>query len=276
VIRSRLLGAGAALALAAVGLGAAPASAAGTATVSVLHAVPGVTVDVYANGKELIPGFTPGTLTDPMQVPAGSYDIAIYPAGSNPATTRPAAEAKGVSVPDGANATLVANLTEQGRPTLNAFVNDLSPVPAGKARVTVRHVAAAPAVDVRAGGTPVILGLTNPKEQSLVVDAGTVRADVVLAGTDKVAIGPASLNLKEGTTTIVYAWGSAKAGDLALATQVISGMQQNPSGVPGGTGGQAATSSSHGAWPIAALVAGMAGLALFAVRTGLRRVPVRR
>jgi hypothetical protein len=250
--------------VAAVGPGAAPASAAGTATVSVLHAVPGVTVDVYANGKELIPGFTPGTLTDPMQVPAGSYDIAIYPAGSNPATTRPAAEAKGVSVPDGANATLVANLTEQGRPTLNAFVNDLSPVPAGKARVTVRHVAAAPAVDVRAGGTPVVSGLTNPKEQSLVVDAGTVRADVVLAGTSTVAIGPASLSLAEGSDTVVYAWGSQQAG-FELAVQQLSGASSAPGGVPAGSGGQAADGLPLplvGVSLAGLLVAGAAGLRL--------------
>ena len=59
---------------AAVAALALPASASttGNATVSVLHAVPGLTVDVYANGEELIPDFTPGTLTDPLQLPAGT------------------------------------------------------------------------------------------------------------------------------------------------------------------------------------------------------------
>jgi hypothetical protein len=247
----------------AVGLGAAPASAADTATVSVLHAVPGVTVDVYANGQKLLTGFTPGTLTDPMQVPAGSYDLAVYPTGADPTSATPAAEAKGVAVPAGANATLVANLTEQGKPTLNAFVNDLSPVPAGKARVTVRHVAAAPAVDVRAGGSPVITGLTNPKEQSLVVDAGTVSADVVLAGTSTVAIGPADLPLAEGTSTAVYAWGSKDAG-FKLAVQKLSGMSSAPGGVPAGSGGQA-----DGGVPFPLVGVSLAGL-LIAGAAGLR------
>jgi hypothetical protein len=236
VIRARFLGLVAALALLAVGLGAGPASAAGTATVSVLHAVPGVTVDVYANGQKLLSNFAPGTLTEPMSVPAGSYDLAVFPAGSDPSSTQPAAEATGVSVPAGANATLVANLDAQGKPTLNAFVNDVSSVPAGKARVTVRHVAAAPAVDVRANGTPVITGLTNPDEKTLVVPAGTVKADVVLAGTSTVAIGPADLTLGEGTTTVVYAWGSRSAG-FKLAVQKLSGMSSAPSGVPAGSGG---------------------------------------
>ena len=44
---------------------ALPAAAADTATVSVLHAVPEATVDVCANGDELIPDFKPGTLAGP-------------------------------------------------------------------------------------------------------------------------------------------------------------------------------------------------------------------
>ena len=61
---------------------AAPATASGaaTATVSVLHAVPGLTVDVYANGDELVPDFAPGTLTDPLELPAGTYDLAVFAA----------------------------------------------------------------------------------------------------------------------------------------------------------------------------------------------------
>jgi Domain of unknown function (DUF4397) len=236
VIRTRT----AALAAGAVGgllvLGAAPATAADTATVSVLHAVPGTPVDVYANGKELIPDFQPGTLTDPMELPAGSYDLAIYPAGADPATTQPAAKADDVAVPAGANATVVAHLDESGTPVITPFVNDTSAVPAGQARLVVRHTAAAPAVDVRAGGTPVVQGLTNPQERSLTVPAGTVSADVVLAGTSTVAIGPADLDLAEGATTVVYAWGSQDAG-FQLAVQRLSGMSSAPSGVPAGTGG---------------------------------------
>jgi hypothetical protein len=213
-----------------------PATAADTATVSILHAVPDTPVDVYANGEELIPDFQPGTLTDPLELPAGDYDLAIYPAGSDPASTEPAASAEGVAVPAGADATIVAHLTEAGAPVLTPFVNDVSAVPAGEARVTVRHTAAAPAVDVRAGGTPVVEGLTNPNEATLTVPAGTVSADVVLAGTDTVAIGPADLALAEGTTNIVYAWGSEDAG-FELAVQTISGTHSAPGGVPGGTGG---------------------------------------
>lgn len=216
------------------------AHAAGPAMVSILHAVPNTPVDVYANGKALLTNFAPGTLTDPVSLPAGSYDLKVTAVGAG-AGGAAVIEAKGVNVPADANITVVAHLSASGSPVLTPYVNDTSAVAAGKARLTVRHDAAAPAVDVRAGGKPVFTGLTNPGEKSAVVDAGTISADVVLAGTSDVAIGPADLTLKEGTSTIVYAWGSAADKNLKLAVQTISGMHSSPGGVPAGDGGQAIT-----------------------------------
>lgn len=216
------------------------AHAAGPAMVSILHAVPNTPVDVYANGKALLTNFAPGTLTDPVSLPAGSYDLKVTAVGAG-AGGAAVIEAKGVNVPADANITVVAHLSASGSPELTPYVNDTSAVAAGKARLTVRHDAAAPAVDVRAGGKPVFTGLTNPGEKSAVVDAGTISADVVLAGTSDVAIGPADLTLKEGTSTIVYAWGSAADKNLKLAVQTISGMHSSPGGVPAGDGGQAIT-----------------------------------
>ncbi|MCC5032495.1 DUF4397 domain-containing protein [Streptomyces sp. WAC 00631] len=238
----------------ALGLSAAPAQAGpaqtgeGKAQVSVFHGVPGLTVDVYANGKELLPNFKPGTLTPPQALDPGSYDIEVFEAGADP-EGEPAIQ-KTVEVPAGANATVAAHLTADGKPTLNAYVNDVSKVPAGKARLTVRHVAAAPAVDVRADGTPIVKGLENPKEATTTVPAGTVNADVTLAGTDDVVIGPAQLALKEGTSNVVYAWGSAEEKNLALKTQTFSGLHSAPGGVKGGQSDslmQAGADSSDGA-----------------------------
>lgn len=189
------------------------------ATVSVLHAVPGATVDVYANGKELLKNFKPGTLTDPMKLPAGSYDLKVVAAGAG-AEGKAMIEAKGVTVPAGANITVVAHLSADATPMLTPFVNDTSASAEG-ARLTVRHVAAAPVVDVRAGGKVVVKGLANPKEAKLDLAATSVKADVVLTGTDKVAIGPADLSVKKGVNTIVYAWGSASDKTLALAVQTV-------------------------------------------------------
>ena len=238
------------------------------ATVSVLHAVPGLTVDVYVNGEETVPDFEPGTLTDPLMLPEGSYDVAVYADGDDPESAEPAISAEGLEVPAGANITLAAHLAEDGTPMLSAFVNDTSTLDAGQARLTVRHAAAAPAVDVRAGGSPVIEGLTNPNEEVLNLDAGTVSADVVLAGTEDVVIGPADLDLAEGTNTIVYAWGSAEEGTLDLAAQTIDGLHGDPGGVPSGLGGAA---TSTGVLTVL-LMAGAAGAVLAGSRLVRREV----
>ena len=259
--------AGLAVALTPLTAEAAP----GDATVSVLHAVPGLTVDVYANGEELIPNFEPGTLTDPLTLPAGSYDLQVFADGDDPSSAEPAIEANGVEVPAGANATVVAHLDAEGNPQLSPFVNDTSQTAPGEARLTVRHTAAAPAVDVRADGQVLFSDVTNPNEGMVDVPAGGYSADVVLAGTEDVAIGPADVNLGEGTNTIVYAWGSAEDGNLDLAVQTIDGLHQAPGGVPGGEAGLAPESSSFPFWALALglVSAGTLGVA------GRRLVPVR-
>ncbi|QIM21782.1 DUF4397 domain-containing protein [Phycicoccus sp. HDW14] len=218
-----------------------PAAAADDAKVTVVHGVPGLTVDVYGSADEtytaeeaLLQDFEPGTVTDPVDLPGGTYNLAVFPAGADPSGD-PAIEATGVEVPAGANLSVVAHLNASGDPVLAAFANDVDPVAAGQARLVVRHTAAAPAVDILAGGKPVFSGLTNPKEDSADLPAGSVSAAVALAGTTDPVIGPADLDLKEGTSTIVYAYGSAEDANLALAVQTIGGLHSSPSGVPSGT-----------------------------------------
>lgn len=243
------------------------AHAADTATVSVLHGVPGATVDVYANGKALLTNFKPGTLTDPQELPAGTYDLKVTAAGAG-AGGAAVVEANDVQVPAGANATVVAHLAADGKPMLTPFVNDVSTLKAGQARLTVRHTAAAPAVDVRANGKAAFQGLVNPKEAKAELPAGMIKADVTLAGTNNVAIGPADLNLKEGTNTIVYAWGSAADKNLMLATQTISGLHSAPDGVPSGTGGQHAADAQQQRVAVVLTAAVIAGTLVY--------VPMRR
>lgn len=214
---------------AAGALTASPATAADhgkarTATVSVLHAIPAGLgadkVDVYAGNALLIDNFTPGSLKT-LRVPAGTYDLGVFADGQKPGANAAVLSAKGVKVPAGANATVTANLDAAGKPALNVFVNDTKPAKKGDGRLTVRHIAAAPAVDVRAGGKAIITDLVNPQSRSLDVPAGKYDADVVLAGTSTVAIGPATVQVKRGFNTIVYAWGSAADGTLKLAVQQV-------------------------------------------------------
>ncbi|MGC4805224.1 DUF4397 domain-containing protein [Micromonospora sp. DT233] len=232
-------GAVAALTFAGVAAATATPAFAATAKVSVVHGIPDTPVDVYVDGKKTLDNFAPGDVAGPLSLEEGAYDIALTKPGE--AIDKAILTVDDAEVPGGANISLAAHLDAAGKPKITPFVNDTAKLAAGKARLIVRHTAAAPAVDVRAGGKPVFEGLTNPEEAKADVDAGTVKADVVLAGTDTVAIGPADLNLKEGTATIVYATGSAEAKNLDLVAQTITGLHSAPGGVPSGTGGQAGT-----------------------------------
>ena len=89
------------------------------ATVSVLHAIPegagADVVDVFANGDLLIDNFTPGTL-ETVEVPAGTYDLAVFGDGQTPDDAEPVLIAEAVEVPAGVNATVTANLDADGAP----------------------------------------------------------------------------------------------------------------------------------------------------------------
>ncbi|MBP1135015.1 hypothetical protein JOE31_001247 [Arthrobacter sp. PvP023] len=216
-----------ALSLAAALAFATPAQAGGwhhdddPAKLSVLHGVPGLTVDVWVDGKLTLDDFTPGTLAGPLELDAGDYEIAITAADATSADN-PVIGPVNVELDEGGNYTAVAHLDADGAPTATLFTNDTkAPRNDKKGKLTVRHVAAAPAVDVLAGGSAVIEGLSNPDEATLKLKAGTFSASVAAAGTTDPVIGPADITVEGGKNTIVYAWGSLADGTLAVAVQVV-------------------------------------------------------
>jgi hypothetical protein len=257
--------------LAVVGLSAAPASAADadSADLYVLHAVPDTTVDVYVNGALTLDDFTPGTLAGPLDLPTGTYSVAITAADAADASA-PVIGPIDLALEAGKSYTAAAHLKADNTPTATLFTNDISTTAAGEGRLTVRHVAAAPAVDILAGGSPVLTNVTNPNEGVLNLAPATISTVVAATGTTTPVIGPADVQVQEGVNTIVYAWGSLDKGNLALATQTIDGLHSTPSGVPAGEAGLAAdnrTDAAAGWWGAAALAAlGLAGATLFGRR----------
>ncbi|PXA70041.1 DUF4397 domain-containing protein [Cryobacterium arcticum] len=257
--------------------GLAPAYAAeGDAQLSVLHAVPGLTVDVYVNGDLTLDNFEPGDLAGPLDLPAGTYTVAITAADAADASA-PAIGPVDLPLEAGMNYTAVAHLDAAGTPTATLFTNDTATLAAGEGRLTVRHVAAAPAVDVLAGGTAVITNLSNPNESLLTLPAGTVSASVAATGTTDPVIGPADVTVAEGTNTIVYAWGSLTDSNLALAIQTVGGMHSNPDGIPAGNAGLVATNQpgdASGWWFGGAALILVLGISVAAVY-GTRRAEAR-
>ncbi|ANF32613.1 hypothetical protein A0130_13885 [Leifsonia xyli] len=249
----------------ALAVGAAPATAAGSdAQLSVIHGVPGTPVDVWVNGTDTVKNFQPGTMAGPLTLAAGTYSVSITKVGAASATDSPVIGPIDLTLGAGGNYSAVAHLDASGKPTATLFANDTSATAAGQGRLTVRHVAAAPAVDVVAGGKAVVSNLTNPNEQKLELPAGTVSASVTATGTTEPAlIGPADVTIKDGTNTIVYAWGSATDKNLALMIQTVDGLGTPPNGVQAGTTGAAYRADQAAQGEQVALWAG-AGIALLA------------
>jgi hypothetical protein len=259
------LGASATLA----GLASGEAAAQDMATVTVVHGVPGVPVDVYVDGKVTLPNFQPETVSSPLSLPPGTYQIAVLKAGS-PAGSAPLISGS-ATLSSGENASVVANLNAAGTPTLTTFVNDTSSVPNGQGRLVVRHTAAAPAVDVLANGQVALSDLSNGDQQAATLTAGTISAAVALHGSTTPVIGPANVNVASGSDTIVYAVGSASANNLGLVTQSISGLGAMPSSVTTGN----SPVGTHHVIPIGA-VGAAAALALLGVGASVRSLRLRR
>ncbi|MBN1417680.1 MAG: DUF4397 domain-containing protein [Planctomycetes bacterium] len=194
----------------------------GDGTVTVVHAVPGLTVDVYVNGALALPGFEPGTITDPLALPGGDYDIAIVPAGGDPAT--PAISGSATLQP-GANVSIAAHLDADGNPTLSVFANDVSLIHPGQSRLVVRHAAAAPAVDISLyrwiWRVAKLENLANGQEIGSDVWSGTYWAKITPAGSDDPVIDPVKLRLSPHKAYIVYAYGTVGTESFGLLVQTI-------------------------------------------------------
>lgn len=257
-------------ALALVATGSSPAGAQSGARIHLIHGIPDTPVDVAVGGEDVITDFQFGdtqdlssfagqTLAGVQVTAAGTDDVAI--------------DAGDLELPAEGNVTAIAHLDADGTPTLSVFTNDTSAIAAGEGRLVVRHTAAAPAVDVRAGGEVVFPNLANPDEAAADLPAGTVSADVVPAGaTEPVVIGPADLPVTEGETLVVYAVGSLDGGTLQTLTETIGGSASAPSEVPTGN---SPVSADTGGLPAGWLVAGLAGAAAVA-SIGARRLVLAR
>lgn len=219
--------------LAALTLTAAPAGAtadrpgARTGKLTLVHGVPGdagfpVDISVYQlfRGSQVFEDVTFGTVAGPLDLKAGIYWVGIRPANA-PRYSKPVLSTW-LTVRPGSNQSVVAHLTEKGAPKISTFRNDVSATGAGNARVTVRHLAQAPAVDVIANGSvELISSLTNPNEATAVVPAATYNVRVTDAATNTATAFQGDLSLGANATTVVYAVGSLGGGSFTPLVQVL-------------------------------------------------------
>jgi len=250
-MRNRMLAGLGVAALATVGL-AAPANAISStsADVYVVHAFPGLTVDISVNGSpvEALQDFEPMTSAGPLDLPAGEYTIEVFADGAAEGDA-PAIEGT-FTLAANTSYTVVAHPTEDGSgAALTAFQNDISEIPAGQGKVTVRHTAAAPAVNVNTGSTqlneePLTLGdelVLGPLPAGTIADVNVTLAD---GGARAIELG--DVTLPAGTNIFVHAYGPMEDESYSAVIFTIDGLGATPAGVPAGEAGLG--QQSNGGW----------------------------
>lgn len=210
-MRKRFFGLAVAASLAISAIFVGTASAASKARLNVVHGIPGVDVNVCVNGNEAIPDFNPGEVVTGVALAAGTYDLKIV--GQADDCADPAIlSANDVELMAGKNYSAVAHLDEGGDPTLALFRNNVNALPKGTARLTVRHAAEAPKVDVWANGSVLLQGVPNGASATMKVPTGVYATWVSLPNEYQPVIGPDVFKLRKGMAYQVYAWGNGTAG----------------------------------------------------------------
>jgi hypothetical protein len=272
--RPLLRRAGLVLALCAAALLALPVAAGAqgsAALVRVAHFSPDApAVDIYVDGDRVLSGVDYPTVSKYLELPAGSYELAVRPAGSA-ASSDPVIEA--TAEVEGGSAYTVAAVGALADIRAEILADDLGAPASGKAKVRVIHAAPeVPAVDVAVEGGPTLFeGAEFPSATDYAeVDAATYPIQVKAAGGDDVLL-EASLPVKAGTIYSVAAVGGAGKDVQLLPIVDATGTGQAPhGGIATGAGGTAPAAAVPG---LTLAVAGAAVLALagFSASLLLRR-----
>jgi hypothetical protein len=229
-------------------------------TVTIVHALPGFTADVYVNHHLVLDGFRPTTATAPMRLDPGTYAVDLRAVGAPP-NSKPALSAH-LKVRPGSDTSIVAHLTEAGKPTISVFDNQMPRIPAGRSRLLVRDVAAGPDMLVELDGKTVPGVLTVGGERAIEAATGRHTIAILTAGS-KVLIPAKHVQLEEGVAEVVYAMGSAKSHTLNLMVQSVHHLRSTPAGILTGSGDAAAEPGFPG-WAIVLMLVGTASVLIAA------------
>jgi hypothetical protein len=186
------------------------AQAAETTPVTIVHLIPlaaAAEVDIAVDGELLLDDFAFEDI-DGADVPPGTYLVEVYPAGWSEDDSLAPILSESFTVGT-SPVTIAAQLTAAGAPDLVAYADDFSETAVGKARVTVRHAAAAPAVDIAVNGTPdVVSALANSSQASLETAAGEYSIETSISPDGPVVddLSADGLELEAGIAYIVYAY----------------------------------------------------------------------
>lgn len=196
------------------------------AVFTIIHAIPATygadKVDVYSNGALILNDAVPGA-SKSFAIESGTQRISIYPDGVLPTSdTASILSYRPVYIGHGMDVTFIAHLNSQDKPALTLYKNMNTDPGKKRAWLTVRHVAAAPAVDVKSDSLTLFKSMANSIERKASLRFGNYPVSVVLAGTSSNALLPTNIEIKDNKNLIVYVWGSAAKSNLQYLTQIVN------------------------------------------------------
>jgi hypothetical protein len=192
------------------------------ARVSVAHLAPfadtisGTAVSVLVNGSTVLSNFVYPSITPYLDLPTGDYLIQVVPGAVSAAADPVISVTVPITEPLDYTVAAIQSVPGPGFELL-PFVDDNSPVPAGKARVRVAHTA--PFADTIAGtvvdicttvrGAPVLDDVPYKASATLTLDAGLLSVFIGTANPDCGAIvyKLPTVNLQSGQNVKIYAIG---------------------------------------------------------------------
>ncbi len=180
-------------------------------------------VDVYVNGEAAITELAFPEVTAWVALPAGTYNLAVAPAGTSLAEA--AIGPADFELPAGAHLTIAATGSlAAGTLAPVILTEDYKDITEGNARVTIFHaIEDAPAVDIVAGDTALVSALSFGGYTTTEVPAGTYDLKVVPTGAmDPVVIDLSGLSLTANTNYFVSAVGTL-AKPNAVGTSIFQG-----------------------------------------------------
>ena len=188
----------------------APAAAAGH--VAIVQAVPGASVDVAIDGKDVESGVAAGEVLGPYPLSPGDHQVDFT--GSDGLE-----QAATLEVAAGSNQDLVLHLPASvgGAAVVTSYSTPEEPIGPDKSRVLVAHTATVAPADVNVDGQVVFANIANGEFATADVPSGEHVVALFPTGQDTDPIlGPLTVDLAPQTVTMVYAMGNPDDDSMSL------------------------------------------------------------
>ena len=187
------------------------------ARVNVVQAVPGATVDVTVDGRQVAGGAGVGEVLGPFELAPGSHEISFRGKGVKVEST--------LDVGAGDTSDVVLHLPADvgGDPVVHSYVAPAGPIGPGKARVLLAHTATVAPADVEVDGQTVFTNIANGEFADADVPEGTIRVALLpsgAAGADPI-LGPLDVALKARTLSMIYAYGNPRDGSMNVIAHTV-------------------------------------------------------